>query len=206
METPSTQERILLATIECIEEYGLPNVTIRKIAEKAGVNIAAINYYFRSKDKLLEEAMRITVRNSFEDARDALREEGLPPAERLRRVLEELFRGGFTYPRLTQAHLHSLFNEGKFAYPFQEEGMRIFFQSLVDILGQTTPHLSEEKRRHLTAIIASAVFMPFVLPPVFELILGRPIDEEARKTYLETLFDLFTRAGIIPEDHTPREG
>ena len=76
----------------------------------------------------------------------------------------------------------------------------------MDILGQTNLHLSEEKRRHLTAIIASAVFMPFVLPPVFELILGRPIDEEAGKTYLKTLFDLFTRAGIIPEDHTPREG
>ncbi|ADN02744.1 hypothetical protein STHERM_c18090 [Spirochaeta thermophila DSM 6192] len=205
METPSTQERILLATIECVEEYGLPHVTTRKIAEKAGVNVAAINYYFRSKERLLEEAMRVTIRNSFEDARTVLQEDERPAGERLRRVMEELFEGGFRFPRITQAHLYTLFTEGRFAYPFQEEGMRAFFQALIDTLAQTAPHVREEKRRHLAAVLASAVFMPFVLPPVFELILGKPIDEEVRKEYLETVFELLTRADLIRDDHS-REG
>ena len=54
MDTTATEEKIITATVECIEKYGIKGTTIRQIAETAGVNIAAINYYFRSKDQLFE--------------------------------------------------------------------------------------------------------------------------------------------------------
>ena len=44
----SMEEKIILATIECLEKYGFQGTTIRKIAEAAGSNSAAVNYYFRS--------------------------------------------------------------------------------------------------------------------------------------------------------------
>jgi DNA-binding transcriptional regulator YbjK len=54
----SPEERIRLAALECIEELGLKEATVRAIAAKANMNPAAVNYYFRSKDRLVEEALQ----------------------------------------------------------------------------------------------------------------------------------------------------
>lgn len=48
----TTPEAILAATEKLLKEKG--NVTIKEIADLAFVNIAAINYHFRSKDELLQ--------------------------------------------------------------------------------------------------------------------------------------------------------
>jgi len=36
---------------------GFHGITVRKIAAKAGVNVAAVNYYFGSKENLISEAL-----------------------------------------------------------------------------------------------------------------------------------------------------
>ncbi|HHW74482.1 MAG TPA: helix-turn-helix transcriptional regulator, partial [Firmicutes bacterium] len=60
-EKTDTRSRIMKTAVEMIGREGNLNVTIREIAEKAGVNIAAINYYFSSKENLIEEVERVTV-------------------------------------------------------------------------------------------------------------------------------------------------
>ena len=52
------ERRILIAALECIRESGLEGATVRAIASRAGVNPAAVNYYYRSKDRVIEEALR----------------------------------------------------------------------------------------------------------------------------------------------------
>ena len=54
----STRDRILRAAGEIFAEYGFRHATVRKICERAGVNVAAINYYFRSKEKLHSEVLK----------------------------------------------------------------------------------------------------------------------------------------------------
>jgi len=54
----SVKKRIIQATIICIEKDGIQSLTTRSVAKEAGVNNAAINYYFGSKDKLLEETLK----------------------------------------------------------------------------------------------------------------------------------------------------
>jgi len=52
------RERILRATLELLQaEQDVDRVTVRQIAAAAGVNGALINYYFRSKENLLNEAV-----------------------------------------------------------------------------------------------------------------------------------------------------
>lgn len=46
-------DALLAAADECIADEKTSNVPVRRIAEKAGVNQAMINYYFNSKDGLL---------------------------------------------------------------------------------------------------------------------------------------------------------
>ena len=52
------RERILEAAGEIFAECGFRGATVRKICERAGVNLAAINYYFGGKEKLYSEVLR----------------------------------------------------------------------------------------------------------------------------------------------------
>lgn len=48
----STEAKIKEAANELFATHGLKGTTMRMVAEKAEVNVALVNYYFRSKDKL----------------------------------------------------------------------------------------------------------------------------------------------------------
>jgi TetR/AcrR family transcriptional regulator, regulator of cefoperazone and chloramphenicol sensitivity len=48
----STRERILNAAGEVFAEQGFEGATVRAITQRAGVNVAAINYHFRDKAEL----------------------------------------------------------------------------------------------------------------------------------------------------------
>jgi len=52
------RERILEAAGEIFAECGFRGATVRKICERAKVNVAAINYYFGGKEKLYSEVLR----------------------------------------------------------------------------------------------------------------------------------------------------
>jgi AcrR family transcriptional regulator len=47
------EEEIILAAFHCISEIGIAATTTRAVAQKAGMNLGSIHYYFRSKDDLL---------------------------------------------------------------------------------------------------------------------------------------------------------
>jgi len=57
-KTHETHDRLLDAAGAVFAEKGYHHATVAEICERAGANIAAVNYYFRSKDNLYVEAWR----------------------------------------------------------------------------------------------------------------------------------------------------
>lgn len=57
----STEERIKQAARAVFHRKGYSATKTRDIAEEAGMNLALLNYYFRSKEKLFEQIMFETV-------------------------------------------------------------------------------------------------------------------------------------------------
>lgn len=100
---PEMELKIIEAAIACIERYGLSDTTVRRIAQKAGVNVAAINYYFRSKEQLMDRVMEITLKNAF-DWGHFEGSEDFPPKPRLVAILEHMVAGEQEYPEITKAH------------------------------------------------------------------------------------------------------
>ncbi|TBR39318.1 MULTISPECIES: TetR/AcrR family transcriptional regulator [Dyella] len=54
----STKERILVAAEELFARHGFDGASLRQLTSAAGVNLAAVNYHFGSKDRLIEEVFR----------------------------------------------------------------------------------------------------------------------------------------------------
>lgn len=54
----STQEKIKEAARKMFTQKGYAATRTRDIAEEAGINLALLNYYFRSKEKLFQEVMQ----------------------------------------------------------------------------------------------------------------------------------------------------
>ncbi|MCP3753554.1 TetR/AcrR family transcriptional regulator [Streptomyces sp. TBY4] len=52
-----TRERILTAACEVIADIGFEHVSMRKVAEAAGVSKALLHYHFDTREKLFAEAM-----------------------------------------------------------------------------------------------------------------------------------------------------
>lgn len=53
-EDPSTEEKIKAAAKRVFTKKGFAAARTRDIAEEAGINLALLNYYFRSKEKLFD--------------------------------------------------------------------------------------------------------------------------------------------------------
>lgn len=61
----STEEKIKEAAKKIFLEKGFGSATTRDIAECADTNIALVNYYFRSKEKLFQEIFRESFAETF---------------------------------------------------------------------------------------------------------------------------------------------
>lgn len=55
MNGADTRQRILVAALEVFAEFGFQGGTVREIVERAGVNLAAVNYHFHGKERLYQE-------------------------------------------------------------------------------------------------------------------------------------------------------
>jgi len=61
VEEISTEDKILLAASKVFTEKGFSGARTRDIAEEAGINLALLNYYFRTKEKLFEQVMKVKI-------------------------------------------------------------------------------------------------------------------------------------------------
>ena len=60
-EELSTEDKILIAASKIFTEKGFSGTRTRDIAEESGINLALLNYYFRTKEKLFEQVMKVKI-------------------------------------------------------------------------------------------------------------------------------------------------
>jgi AcrR family transcriptional regulator len=82
----NTREKILGAAGEVFAEQGFEGATIRAITERAGVNIAAVNYHFRDKAELYTRVV-VDACSARAAWHDVIAEAPASPEERLRSLI-----------------------------------------------------------------------------------------------------------------------
>jgi AcrR family transcriptional regulator len=64
-DNPSTEEKIKIAARIVFHKKGYAGTRTRDIAEEAGINLASLNYYFRTKEKLFDIIIMETMEGFF---------------------------------------------------------------------------------------------------------------------------------------------
>lgn len=108
VEQVETPERILAAALRLMADGGYAAVSLREITAAAGANIAAVNYHFGSKERLLEALLERHVR--------PVNRERL---ERLAALERERGRGGVDPAQVVEAYLAPL------AVPAADGGLEV---------------------------------------------------------------------------------
>jgi Transcriptional regulator len=161
----SAEEKITTAAIECLEKYGVQGATIRKIAEMAGMNSAAINYYFRSKEALIQHAMERTLENAF-DWKDIAMLPGKTAQEHCAAIFINLVEGGVNYPGITRAHFFDLLTYGNYD-SLVVTRMNGFVLHLAEDLKARGLKMPQQELETACMQITACVFMLILSPKLF---------------------------------------
>ncbi|SDM85424.1 transcriptional regulator, TetR family [Franzmannia pantelleriensis] len=97
---PIRRRQLIRATMEAIDEAGLADATVIRIARRAGVSAGIISHYFGGKDGLLEATMRQILNDLGEAV--AVRRQALPadsPREHIRAIID----GNFDRSQVSQS-------------------------------------------------------------------------------------------------------
>ena len=152
-----TTQNIIEATIVCIEKYGLDHVTIRKISEEANVNSAAISYYFRSKEALIKQVMKITLENAFRWG-DFAHTEPMPLEDQLCEIILFFAKSSIVYQNLGKAHMIQIAQNQA-----EQNGENEIFLSFLRKLASEIKRKSDysEQESNEIVLLLTSWFFPF---------------------------------------------
>lgn len=165
-EQASAEARLIDAAINCIEIYGVQGATTQRIAERAGVNNASINYYFRSKDKLIQKALSLTLKNAF-DWEDFTESNDYPPRERLVHILTMLMQNTHKYPGLSRAHFSETVMRCDYDTPAIHRLNEFIGELEEDLVSRGITPTGPELKMALLQIVGSAFLQGMLAPGLF---------------------------------------
>jgi AcrR family transcriptional regulator len=192
MSSNEIKQKIIMTAIECIEREGIQGVTIRKIADQAGVNVAAINYHFGSKEQLLNIVMNATLNESFvnniKDYDDLWQSE---TRKALQLFLEDTLEGALNYPNITKAHLNETFNRSN----YETNTVRRLNDFLSEFHNLIQSELKQEagiESRIVVSQLFSSILMLGMMPDLFNKFLNFDLkNKENQRIFIRTLLKSF---------------
>jgi TetR/AcrR family transcriptional regulator, regulator of cefoperazone and chloramphenicol sensitivity len=180
---PTTREKILETTIHLINREGLRGITTRKISSEAGVNIASINYHFRSKNALIREALAETLEALLKMPAKSLDRTDLAPHERLLNFFLALMEGGITWPGIAKAYLYEPLMKNNYETPFVSQ-FNDFVAELMSKLKDVRIKDGAADPRLVFIQVLSAAMLPGLMPRLFHGFSGADFsDPELRRAY-----------------------
>lgn len=194
MSSEEVKQKIISTAIECIEQEGFQNVTIRKIAEAAGVNVAAVNYHFGSKEQLLEIAMNTTLNESYiNNIQDYAEMWQSDTRNALKSFLEDTLQGTINYPNLTKAHLSDAFNKNDLNSNSVQR-TNTFLSELYDLIKSILRSEDEMENKMAVVQLFSVFLMTSMLPGLFDQFLGVELKTpENQKRFIEVLLKNYVK-------------
>jgi AcrR family transcriptional regulator len=169
-----TRERLIEAAGEMFAELGFHHTTVRQICERAGANIAAVNYHFRDKTGLYTEVVRQSMRAAHLDAVRAAFDQNAPAEDILRAVIKtrlESLRGLDLGDWHFRIFAHELAKPTPAIDVVVNEAIRPLYLRMCKLIGSLLGLPPDHQKTRLCAqsIIGQILFYAFARPVITRL-------------------------------------
>lgn len=193
------KEKIIIATIECIEQKGIQAVTVRDIAEKAGINLAAVNYYFGSKEALLEEALKYSLYFSLTQNYEEISQAYPEPYPMIKAFFTDLFQGSLRWPNLTRSHIYGPITDNNYHGVFVDWLNEIAEKLTGKVRDFHTGEIDEGTLKLTITQMMYVVFLWSLMPDLFNQFLGFDFREtQNQEQFIDLLLERYLKPFIIP--------
>ncbi|WP_254560790.1 TetR/AcrR family transcriptional regulator [Dyadobacter diqingensis] len=166
----STEEKIMEAARKVFTEKGYAAARTRDIAEESGINLALLNYYFRSKEKLFELVMLERVNKLFGAIIPILNEESSSLEEKIEGIAGSYIDLLTEHPDLPIFVLSEIRNRPeKFAALVNARDRvtkSVFMKQLIERKLSVSPF-------HILINLLGMTVFPFVGKPVLSKLIGK---------------------------------
>lgn len=156
-DTTSTEEKIIQATLDVIEEMTISETRMRIIAEKAEVYQSNLHYYYKSKKDLLLAVQKRVALRCLEIRQEEMRNS----VDSLESHLDVFLKQKLIFikqePKYDYAEI-DFWIQSRFDQDFKEEFKRSFFgwrSELQNLIATYAPHFEDEKKVLLASVIIS---------------------------------------------------
>jgi AcrR family transcriptional regulator len=209
-EIDTTRDRIAEAAGEIFAERGFDGTTVRDICQRAGANIAAVNYYFGDKQRLYIDAVVRAHRWRMEQARLPEWSEDTPAETKLADFIATFFRRVLTGPDdtwHTKLVMREMANPTAACAELVQSSIRPQFEILLAILRELLPAKVSAQQLRLTAfsIVGQCLFYHFADPVVRNLLTVEEYSELDVAILAQHVLD-FSLASIDRQARRERKG
>lgn len=118
MQSDNVKDQLIQATMKLLTESKNPSkITARQIANEAGANLAMINYYFSSKDALVNIAVNKLMADRADELKE-IRDKQIPAKQKIMEFLITMTDMTIDFTELTKPTIPYLLLEGEIELPY----------------------------------------------------------------------------------------
>lgn len=183
----TTEEKIKIAARKVFLQKGYDGARTRDIAEEAGINLALLNYYYRSKEKLFQIVIQESIIQLFATIRTEANNEQSSLEEKLEAIVEMYFKTLRENPHLVLFVLGELkSNPDKLVSTI---GLPKHFLTDTFLYRQIKEQLEKKNivgttPEQIVLNTLSLIIFPFIAQALFKVAAG--ISDEAYESFLES--------------------
>lgn len=192
-----TKVRLLEAAGEEFAEKGFEGATVRAICDRAGTNLAAVNYHFGDKEQLYEQAVMHAHRCGPGVGHEEI--SGQSPAEALRDYIGSFLSNVVALESPTWHQtlmLREMVKPTRASEALVRETIRPRFQRLSAILRQLCPEADETRVHALTFSVVGQCLHYKLTRSISEQLVGAPSFAKLDLDYLTDHITRFTLAAL----------
>lgn len=182
----STENKIREAAYKIFQQKGYAGTRTRDIAEEAGINLALLNYYYRSKEKLFEIIMEESLKRLFASIQSILNDNSTTLSQKIDIIVNlyiDLLKENPNIPLFILSEMQAnpeLFKE--------KIGARDFTVHEIWIVNQINKQMQDANLQkfnpiHIIINIVSLTIFPFAAKPLIKIFSNS--DENSFNQFIE---------------------
>ncbi|KAA0992350.1 TetR/AcrR family transcriptional regulator [Dyadobacter aurulentus] len=165
----TTEQKIKEAAVKVFTQKGYGNARTRDIAEESGINLALLNYYFRSKEKLFQIVMAERIDKLFSVLAPVLNDSSTTLEQKLEKVTDNYISMLIEHPDLPIFVLSEIRNNPEqLANRFQAKKLlteSVFIKQIAERRSDISPF-------HFLMNLLGMTLFPFLAKPILQPIAG----------------------------------